>query len=76
MQGRVQAARLYHMTDDKGVRDLLGFLIARDTMHQNMLNGDGSDGVGSHWWYRLTDADIRGAQLPGQIEHIRRPPHW
>ncbi|SDE27264.1 manganese catalase family protein [Auraticoccus monumenti] len=35
MQGRVQAARLYHMTDDKGVRDLLSFLIARDTMHQN-----------------------------------------
>jgi len=23
------------MTDDAGVRDLLGFLIARDTMHQN-----------------------------------------
>jgi Mn-containing catalase len=36
MQGRVQVARLYHMTDDAGVRDLLGFLIARDTMHQNM----------------------------------------
>jgi len=36
MQGRIQAARLYHMTDDHGVRDLLGFLIARDTMHQNM----------------------------------------
>ncbi|UXN20773.1 manganese catalase family protein [Curtobacterium flaccumfaciens] len=36
MQGRVQAARLYHMTDDHGVRDLLSFLIARDTMHQNM----------------------------------------
>lgn len=35
MQGRVQAARLYHMTDDSGVRDLLKFLIARDTMHQN-----------------------------------------
>jgi Mn-containing catalase len=35
MQGRLQAARLYHMTDDKGVRDLLSFLIARDTMHQN-----------------------------------------
>jgi len=31
MQGRVQVARLYHMTDDHGVRDLL----ARDTMHQN-----------------------------------------
>lgn len=35
MQGRVQAARLYNMTDDTGVRDLLSFLIARDTMHQN-----------------------------------------
>ena len=35
MQGRLQVARLYHMTDDTGVRDLLSFLIARDTMHQN-----------------------------------------
>jgi Mn-containing catalase len=35
MQGRVQVARLYHMTDDHGVRDLLAFLLPRDTMHQN-----------------------------------------
>ena len=35
MQGRLQVSRLYHMTDDAGVRDLLSFLIARDTMHQN-----------------------------------------
>lgn len=35
MQGRLQVARLYHMTDDPGVRDLLAFLLARDTMHQN-----------------------------------------
>lgn len=35
MQGRVQVARLYHMTDDHGIRDMLGFLLARDTMHQN-----------------------------------------
>src|SRR5690625_2292981 len=35
MQGRIQVARLYHMTDDHGVRDLLSFLLARDTMHQN-----------------------------------------
>lgn len=35
MQGRVQVARLYHMTDDPGIRDLLSFLLARDTMHQN-----------------------------------------
>ena len=35
MQGRLAVARLYHMTDDHGVRDLLSFLLARDTMHQN-----------------------------------------
>ncbi|MFP4045428.1 MAG: manganese catalase family protein, partial [Rhodosalinus sp.] len=35
MQGRLQVARLYHMTDDAGVRDMLSFLLARDTMHQN-----------------------------------------
>jgi Mn-containing catalase len=35
MQGRLQVSRLYHMTDDPGVRDLLAFLLARDTMHQN-----------------------------------------
>ena len=34
MQGRVQVARIYQMTDDPGVRDMLSFLIARDTVHQ------------------------------------------
>ncbi|MBD2037068.1 manganese catalase family protein [Phormidium sp. FACHB-592] len=34
-QGRLQAVRLYEMTDDPGVRDTLSFMIARDTMHQN-----------------------------------------
>jgi Mn-containing catalase len=34
-QGRLQVARLYNMTTDSGVRDMLSFLLARDTMHQN-----------------------------------------
>jgi len=34
-QGRLQVSRLYQMTEDKGVRDMLSFLLARDTMHQN-----------------------------------------
>lgn len=34
-QGLLQAVRLYEMTDDPGVRDMLSFNIARDTMHQN-----------------------------------------
>ena len=33
--GRVLATRLYEMTDDRGMKDMLSFLIARDTMHQN-----------------------------------------
>ncbi|MFD1039601.1 manganese catalase family protein [Virgibacillus byunsanensis] len=34
-QGRLQAVRLYEQTDDRGVKDMLSWLIARDTMHQN-----------------------------------------
>jgi Mn-containing catalase len=34
-QGRLQVTRLYQLTHDAGVRDMLSFLIARDTMHQN-----------------------------------------
>jgi len=33
--GRVLAARLYELTDDRGMKDLLSFLITRDAMHQN-----------------------------------------
>lgn len=32
--GRALACRLYNMTDDPGMKDMLSFLIARDTMHQ------------------------------------------
>jgi Mn-containing catalase len=34
-QGRLQVARLYEMTTDTGVREMLSFMLARDTMHQN-----------------------------------------
>ncbi|MFC0624671.1 manganese catalase family protein [Kribbella deserti] len=33
-QGRLQTARLYNMTDDPGVREMLRFNLARDTVHQ------------------------------------------
>ncbi len=32
--GRALAVRLYNLTDDPGMKDMLKFLIARDTMHQ------------------------------------------
>ncbi|WP_129112969.1 manganese catalase family protein [Halegenticoccus tardaugens] len=33
--GRLLATRLWEMTDDPGMKDMLSYLIARDTMHQN-----------------------------------------
>ena len=33
--GRALATRLYSLTEDPGMKDMLSFLIARDTMHQN-----------------------------------------
>lgn len=35
--GRILAVRLYNMTTDPGMREMLAFLIARDTMHQNQF---------------------------------------
>ncbi|MGB3305228.1 MAG: manganese catalase family protein [Thermomicrobiales bacterium] len=34
-QGNLQVSRLYEMTDDAGVRNMLSFNLARDIMHQN-----------------------------------------
>jgi Mn-containing catalase len=34
-QGNLQVGRLYEMTNDRGVRDMLSFNLARDFMHQN-----------------------------------------
>ncbi|MEV6808423.1 manganese catalase family protein [Streptomyces sp. NPDC017248] len=34
-QSRLQTARLYNMTDDPGVKNMLRFNLARDTVHQN-----------------------------------------
>lgn len=33
--GRTLATRLYEMTDDPGMKHMLAYMIARDTMHQN-----------------------------------------
>ena len=37
--GRVLATRLYNLTEDKGMKEFLSFLIARDTMHQQQWLG-------------------------------------
>jgi len=50
--GRALATRLYNMTDDPGMKDMLSFLIARDTMHQQQ------------WLAVLAELEEQGGVLP------------
>lgn len=50
-QGRLQVARLYEMTSDAGVRDMLSFLLARDTYHQKM------------WMAAIEDLESEGLEM-------------
>jgi Mn-containing catalase len=45
--GRLLATRLYEMTDDEGMKDMLSYLIARDTMHQNQWHA-ALESLGEH----------------------------
>lgn len=38
------------------------------------LRGNATDGVGRHWWYRLTPADFHSSQLPDPIADGPRAP--
>lgn len=40
------------------------------------LSGAPSDGVGGHWWYQLTPADLCGAQLPQNVGKLQKPSPW
>jgi hypothetical protein len=40
------------------------------------LRGNPNEGVGRHWWYRLTAADLTAAQLPEQVATLTRPKDW
>ena len=40
------------------------------------LRGDRDEGVGGHWWYRLTEDDFHSCQLPESVGPYRRPPRW
>src|SRR3954465_618508 len=51
-QGRLQVSRLYNMTNDTGVRDMLAFMIARDTMHQNQ------------WIAAIAELEAGGVETP------------
>lgn len=50
--GRVLAVRLYNAAHDKGMKDMLHYMIARDTMHQNQ------------WLAAIEDLGGKEAQVP------------
>jgi len=54
--GRTLAARLREMTDDPGMKDMLSFLIARDTMHQQQ------------WLAAIEDLGDTNATAPNDVE--------
>jgi Mn-containing catalase len=64
-QGRLQVSRLYELTTDEGIRDMLAFMLARDTMHQNQ------------WLAALRDLEVEGLEqtpAPGSfpLDHEHR----
>jgi Mn-containing catalase len=58
--GRLLATRLYEMTDDPGMKDMLSFLIARDTMHQNQ------------WMAVLEEQKDMGLPVPPDFPRTRK----
>jgi hypothetical protein len=40
------------------------------------LRGQPSDGVGNHWWHRLSPADLHASQLPDPVASLTRPTGW
>jgi hypothetical protein len=40
------------------------------------LRGNPTDGVGRHWWARLTSGDLRAHQLPDPAGIYARPVGW
>jgi len=40
------------------------------------LAGKPTDGVGGHWWYRLTKTDYTSAQMPATVQNLSCPVGW
>lgn len=40
------------------------------------LRGRADDGVGRHWWRKLTETDFTAHQMPDPVERLTRPDGW
>ena len=83
-QSRLMTSRIANMTDDRGVKDMLAFNLARDTYHQQQwllgieqLQLDGfTDGVIEHSngeWENADAAHVFYTSTPGSRATASRP---
>jgi hypothetical protein len=54
----------------------VGTINPRNTIHAGALRGKPSDGVGQHWWRRLTAPEFVACQLPDPAGHYTKPAGW
>jgi hypothetical protein len=45
-------------------------------LHAGDLRGRPGDGVGNHWWRRLTAPDLLAHQLPDRAGRYTKPADW
>jgi hypothetical protein len=83
LSGSVEAAVVVSNDSDLGfsighARSIVpvGTVNPRNTLHAGALRGQPSDGVGKHWWRRLTGSEFSAHQLPNPSGHYTKPAGW
>jgi hypothetical protein len=83
LTGRVDAVIIVSNDSDLGfpvsfarTRVPVGLVNPSTNYLAGALRGQPTDGVGNHWWQRLTVADLRVCQLPDPVGTFARPPGW
>ena len=72
--GRALATRLYGMTNDPGMKDMLSFLIARGTIHQQQWLAVIEELGGETAVFPIRTASLR-SRRPTLLLRLFRPPH-
>jgi hypothetical protein len=83
VRGNIDAAVVISNDSDlsfpvRAARDIIpvGTINPSSNYTAGALSGAPSDGVGSHWWYKLTSKDLFTAQLPSTLAAITKPADW
>ena len=78
--GRMLACQLHRMTDDPGMKDMLSYLVARDTMHQNQclaaweeLGGADAHPIPSNFPQNAENAEFNYSFLSFGVDGVQPP---